>query len=137
MNLFYFLKRQIFQAIFAFLYKINPFYEKLNAYSLSYFYVFAWVVKIQFDPLPYELDVPIWITVIGSLATGFVIGSLCKWLIDYRYRSELRQGRKLIRGLEKEISSLRQTAEGHSGEPKRVPKAQLEQKSFSSFRDKV
>ena len=94
-------------------------------------------VKIQFDPLPYELDVPIWITVIGSLATGFVIGSLCKWLIDYRYRSELRQGRKLIRGLEKEISSLRQTAEGHSGEPKRVPKAQLEQKSFSSFRDKV
>ena len=94
-------------------------------------------VPLRFDPLPYELDVPIWITVIGSLAIGFVIGSLCKWLFDYRYRSELRQGRKLIRGLEKEIFSLRKRLNDLSDEPRKAQKVQLEQKSFSSFQDKV
>lgn len=94
-------------------------------------------VQIQFDPLPFELDAPIWITVIGSVAIGFIIGSLCKWLFDYRYRSELRQGRKLIRGLEKEISSLREKTKDLSDESLKASKIQLEQKSFSSFRDKM
>ena len=93
-------------------------------------------VQIQFDPLPFEIDVPIWITVIGSLVTGFIIGSLCKWLIDYRYRSELRQGRKLIRGLEKEIHSLRERAEDFSDKPTKTTKVQLEKKLFSSSQDK-
>ena len=65
-------------------------------------------VGIHFDPLPYELDIPLWAAVIGALAVGFILGALIRWLFDHRWRAEARQGRRHARALEREISTLRQ-----------------------------
>ena len=76
-------------------------------------------VGVHFDPLPYELDIPLWAAVIGALAVGFMLGALIRWLFDHRWRAEARQGKRHVRALEREISTLRQrleSAPGTSGE---------------------
>jgi len=65
-------------------------------------------VGVHFDPLPYELDIPLWAAVIGALAVGFLLGALIRWLFDHRWRAEARKGKRHVRALEREISSLRQ-----------------------------
>ena len=65
-------------------------------------------VGVYLDPLPYELDIPLWAAVIGALAFGFILGAVIRWLFDRRWRSEARQARRHNRALEQEISSLRQ-----------------------------
>lgn len=65
-------------------------------------------VGVHFDPLPYELDIPLWAAVIGGLAVGFLLGALIRWLFDHRWRAEARQGKRHVRALESEISTLRQ-----------------------------
>ena len=72
-------------------------------------------VGVQFDPLPYELDIPLWAAVIGALAFGFILGALMRWLFDHRWRAEARQGRRHVRALEREISSLTQRLDGAPG----------------------
>ncbi len=69
-------------------------------------------VGVHFDPLPYELDIPLWAAVIGALAVGFLLGALIRWLFDHRWRAEARQGKRHVRALEREISSLRQRLDG-------------------------
>lgn len=65
-------------------------------------------VGVYLDPLPYELDIPLWAAVIGALAFGFILGAVIRWLFDQRWRSEARHVRRHNRALEQEISSLRQ-----------------------------
>ncbi len=65
-------------------------------------------ISVHFDPLPYELDIPLWAAVIGALAFGFVLGAFIRWLFDHRWRSEARQARRHNLALEQEISALRQ-----------------------------
>lgn len=72
-------------------------------------------VGVHFDPLPYELDIPLWAAVIGALAFGFILGAVIRWLFDHRWRAEARQGKRHVRALEREISSLRQRLDGAPG----------------------
>jgi len=65
-------------------------------------------VGVYLDPLPYELDIPLWAAVIGALAFGFILGAMIRWLFNQRWRSEARHARRHNRALEREISSLRQ-----------------------------
>ncbi len=65
-------------------------------------------VGVHFDPLPYELDIPLWAAVIGALAFGFILGAVIRWLFDHRWRSEARRSRRHVGALEREISTLRQ-----------------------------
>lgn len=65
-------------------------------------------VGVHFDPLPYELDIPLWAAVIGALAFGFILGAIIRWLFDQRWRREARQAQRHNRALEREISSLSQ-----------------------------
>ncbi len=64
-------------------------------------------VIIFFDPLPYQLDIAIWIVVIGAVIFGFIVGALIRWMFDYKWRARAKQGRKRTRALEQEIAGLR------------------------------
>lgn len=72
-------------------------------------------VELRFDPLPYELDIPIWAITIGALAVGFVLGAVIRWLLDHKWRAMANQGRRRIRALEREVASLRSRLEDERG----------------------
>jgi len=72
-------------------------------------------ISVHFDPLPYELDIPLWAAVIGALAFGFILGAVIRWLFDHRWRADARQGKRHVRALEREISSLRLRLDGAPG----------------------
>ena len=81
-------------------------------------------VGVHFDPLPYELDIPLWAAVIGALAFGFILGAVIRWLFDHRWRAEARHGRRHVRALEREISTLRQRLDDASKEHAAAGKAE-------------
>ena len=92
-------------------------------------------VGVHFDPLPYELDIPLWAAVIGALAFGFILGAVIRWLFDQRWRSEARQGRRHFRALEREISSLRQRLDQKPDGPAEGAKEDGEQNRLAPPRD--
>ena len=64
-------------------------------------------VIIFFDPLPYQLDLAIWIVVVGAVIFGFIVGALIRWIFDYKWRARAKHGTKRTRALEKELAGLR------------------------------
>ena len=92
-------------------------------------------VGVHFDPLPYELDIPLWAAVIGALAVGFILGALIRWLFDHRWRAEARQGRRHVRALEREIVLLTQRLDGAPGETDELAKVGVERNRIAPPRD--
>jgi putative membrane protein len=92
-------------------------------------------VGVHFDPLPYELDIPLWAAVIGALAFGFLLGALIRWLFDQRWRSEARHGRRHIRALEREISTLRSRLDHPPEAPGEAEKGDAARRRIAPPRD--
>ena len=63
-------------------------------------------VTVNFWPLPWFAQLPLYLVVLGSLLAGFLIGAVIAWLSAGRRRQEARIAAERLRGLTAELSQL-------------------------------
>ena len=73
---------------------------------------------VRFDPLPLEIEAPLYLLVLFSVLVGMLIGSGVTWLSRAAWRHRARAGERRIRDLERSVEVLeaRQPASGESAE---------------------
>lgn len=64
------------------------------------------VVTIDFWPFPYQLQLPLYLLLVASLALGFLIGSAVTWSLQGKWRHRARERARRIEALEREASAL-------------------------------
>jgi putative membrane protein len=62
-------------------------------------------VALGLWPLPWLLDLPVYLAVFGALLLGFLAGALAAWVAGQRRRRELRRLRRQIAALERELAA--------------------------------
>jgi uncharacterized integral membrane protein len=77
-------------------------------------------VSVEFWPLPFLADVPLYLLCFLSLLIGALIGAAIAWMAGHRNRRELRARRRRIEALERELTATQSRIELHS-EPARTP----------------
>ena len=75
------------------------------------------VVGLGLWPLPFALDLPLYLAVLGAMAIGLVVGVLGAWIAGRRRGREARQRRRRIAALERELAATQ--AQLADGEPPR------------------
>ena len=68
-------------------------------------------VSLGFWPLPFLVDLPLYLLVLMLLLVGFVVGAAAAWLAGRRTRRELRRRRRRVEGLERELAAARSQSE--------------------------
>lgn len=73
---------------------------------------------VRLDPLPLEIEAPLYLLVLFSVLAGMLIGSGVTWLSRAAWRRRARAGERRIRELERNVEVLeaRQPASGESVE---------------------
>ncbi|MDE0057097.1 MAG: lipopolysaccharide assembly protein LapA domain-containing protein [Defluviicoccus sp.] len=71
-------------------------------------------VTLNLWPLPLEVDLPVYIAVLGALAAGMAIGGSAQWISDGRWRRRARAGRRKASALERRLTLVEAAREaGH------------------------
>jgi uncharacterized integral membrane protein len=79
-------------------------------------------ITVNFWPLPWFAELPLYLVVLGSLLAGFLIGAVIAWLSAGRRRQEARVAAERLRGLTAELTQLqRQQAAALDGATGRLP----------------
>jgi lipopolysaccharide assembly protein A len=68
-------------------------------------------VSLGFWPLPFLVDLPLYLLVLLLLLAGFVIGVAATWIAGRPIRRELRRRRRRIEALERELVAARSQLE--------------------------
>ena len=72
-------------------------------------------VSLGFWPLPFLVDLPLYLLVVLLLLAGFVIGASATWIAGRRTRRELRRRRRRVEALERELVASRSQLEDQAG----------------------
>src|SRR5262245_9401655 len=56
-------------------------------------------------PLPFALELPLYLALLAALAAGFFVGIFTAWITGGRVRRELRRSRRRINALEREMAA--------------------------------
>jgi len=64
-------------------------------------------VSLGLWPLPFFVDLPLYLLVLMLLLAGFVIGAATTWIGGRRKSRELRRGRRRVQALERELTTAR------------------------------
>ena len=72
-------------------------------------------VALGLWPLPWLLDLPVYLAVLGALLIGFIAGSLAAWLGGRHTRRELRRQRRRSAALERELAATQAQLAGARG----------------------
>ena len=75
-------------------------------------------VAVEFWPLPFLADVPLYLLCFLSLLIGTLIGVAIAWMAGHRTRRELRARRRRIDALERELMATQSQFEDHSARAK-------------------
>ena len=71
-------------------------------------------VAVEFWPLPFLADVPLYLLCFLSLLIGTLIGVAIAWMAGHRTRRELRARRRRIDALERELTATQSQIGEHS-----------------------
>ncbi len=74
-------------------------------------------VTLSFDPLPFELELPLYVIMLASIFVGIVIGAGVMWWRDGRLRRLARRRGRETAELERELRTLRDRPELPSPDP--------------------
>ena len=72
-------------------------------------------VSLGLWPLPFLVDLPLYLLVVLLLLAGFVIGAAATWIAGRRTRRELRRRRRRVEALERELVASRSQLEDQAG----------------------
>ena len=75
-------------------------------------------VAVEFWPLPFLADVPLYLLCFLSLVIGVLIGVAIAWISGHRNRRELTARRRRIDALERELMATQSQFEDHSARVK-------------------
>jgi lipopolysaccharide assembly protein A len=62
-------------------------------------------VSLGLWPLPFGVELPLYLLALGALFAGFLIGVIGGWLAGHGRRVELRRSRRRIAALERELAT--------------------------------
>lgn len=68
-------------------------------------------VSLTLWPLPFLVDLPLYLLFFLSLLVGFLIGGSAAWIAGRRHRRELRRRRRRIEALERELAATQSQLE--------------------------
>lgn len=68
-------------------------------------------------PLPYVLDLPLYLAIIAAMLIGFVAGALCVWIAGRHGRREGRRRGRRIAALERELAATQAQLSGAGDNP--------------------
>ena len=72
-------------------------------------------VSLGFWPLPFLVDLPLYLLVLSLLLAGFVIGAAATWIAGRRIRRDLRRRRRRVEALERELMVVRSQLQDQGG----------------------
>ncbi len=76
-------------------------------------------VLLALWPLPYEIELPLYLFFFLVLIAGFIVGGFTVWLGGHRRRREMRQRGRRIAALERELAATQSRLPDASGPPAR------------------
>ena len=74
-------------------------------------------VSVAFWPLPFLVDMPLYLLCVLSLVIGTLIGVATGWMAGHGKRRELRSRRRRIEALERELTATQSQIRKHSEPP--------------------
>jgi lipopolysaccharide assembly protein A len=74
-------------------------------------------------PLPFVVDLPLYLLVLASMLAGFIVGAAIAWIAARNTRRELRRYRRRIVALEREIAATQAQLENHAAMATPAPSA--------------
>jgi uncharacterized integral membrane protein len=72
-------------------------------------------VALGFWPVPFLVDLPLYLLVLVMLLAGFVIGVVTTWISGRHMRRELRRRRRRVEVLERDLAAARLQLENQAG----------------------
>ena len=67
-------------------------------------------VTLEMWPLPFAIDLPLYLAVLGALVIGILIGGGTQWISDGRWRRRARRSDRRANSLERELTAARDAA---------------------------
>ena len=74
-------------------------------------------VKLSLLPLPFEVELPLYLVVLGALPAGLILGGLIAWISAGRLRRRARQSAREAEAASREAAALRERIERLETEP--------------------
>ncbi len=62
-------------------------------------------LRLQLWPLPWSLDLPVYLAVLGPLVLGMLVGGAAVWLAGHRARAAARHHRRRAESLERQLAA--------------------------------
>ena len=72
-------------------------------------------VALGLWPVPFLIEIPLYVAVLAALAIGFLIGEFAAWIAGSRWRREARRHARRIASLESELRATQAQLVGPEG----------------------